>query len=169
MKRLQLGVFTLTAAILVLLTGCATIQDKVSGKVSEGIVDKAVGGKVDVTKDGIKVQKDGTSIESGSDLMWPKSAMGDLPEPKAKFIGIINGNVTAGCTVVLSEMSLDDAQSYVDKLKSLGYKDGLIFSDDDALSYAGKNTANDMAMISYKISSKEGTIQYTPANANKSS
>ncbi|HEY8911256.1 MAG TPA: DUF6591 domain-containing protein [Desulfosporosinus sp.] len=167
MKKLHLGVFILTAAILVLLTGCGTIQHKVSEKVSEGIVEKAVGGKVDITKDGVKVQKDGTSIESGSDLKWPKSTLGDLPEPKAKIVEIINGAVTVGCTVVFSEMSLDEAKAYVDKLKDLGYKDGLIFSDNDGLSYAGKNSSGASAMITYNASPKEGTIGYIPPEANK--
>lgn len=156
----------LIVASLVFMTGCG-MQDKVNEKVSEGIVSKAVGADVDITKDGVKVQKDGVSIETGNDLKWPKSSMGDLPEPKAKIAGILNGKVNEGCTVVLSEMSFDNAKAYAEKLKDLGYTDGLSITDADGLSYGGKNSGGAWATISYNASSKEGTIEYAPAGANK--
>ena len=167
MNKTKIWVLLLIGAILVFMTGCGKVHDKVGEKVSEGIVGKAVDGNVDITKDGIKVQNDGASIETGNDLKWPKSSMGDLPEPKAKITGILNGKVTEGCTIVLSEMSFDVARAYVEKLKEMGYKDGLSFSDADGLSYGGKNSGGASAMISYNASPKEGTIGYTPADANK--
>lgn len=164
MKKANIWVLLLTAVTLVFMTGCGKIQEKVS----EGVVEKTVGGKVDITNDGIKVQKDGASFQSGNDLKWPKSSMGDLPEPKAKINGLVDANNKEGCTVVFSEMSLDDAKAYVEKLKDLGYKDdGLSISDTDNLSYAGQNSGGASAIINYKVSSKEGMIGYTPADANK--
>lgn len=168
MKKTKILVLVLTAAISVCMSGCGKIHDKVSEEVGEGIVAKAVGGNVDITKDGIKVQKDGASIETGDDLKWPKSSMGDLPEPKAKITGILNGKATEGCTVVLSDMSFDVAKEYVEMLKELGYQDGLSISEADGISYGGRNKGGASAMISYNASPKEGTIGYTPAEANKS-
>lgn len=169
MKRTHIWVLVLTAAILVFTTGCGKIQDKVSEKVSEGIVSKAVGADVDITKDGLKVQKDGASFESGTDLKWPKSSMGDLPEPKAKISGlVVNENSNGGGTVIFSEMSLDDAKDYKEILIDLGYKDGISFSDADGLSYGGTNSIGASAVITYNVSPKEGTIQYSTAEANKS-
>ena len=122
---------------------------------------------MDITKDGITVQKDGASIQSGNDLKWPKSSMGDLSEPKGKIIGILNGNTTGGGTVVLSEMSLDDAKAYVEKLKDLGYKEISSFSDASSLLYGGKNIGGATVVMTYNGTSKEGTIQYILVDANK--
>ena len=170
MKKTSIWILVLLATTLVFMTGCGKIQDKVSEKVSEGIVEKAVGGNVDITKDGISVQKDGASFQSGDDLKWPKSSMGDLPEPKAKINGVMDASNKEGCTVVFSEMNLDNAKAYIEKLKELGYKDGgLVISDEDGLSYAGQNSSNATIVFSYKISSKDGMIGYTPSTPADSS
>lgn len=169
MKKTNIWVSVIIATIFVFMSGCGKIQDKVSEKVSEGIVGKAVGANVDITKDGMKVQKDGASFESGTNLKWPKSSMGDLPEPKAKITGlVVNEKNNGGGTVIFSEMSLDDAKAYVEKLMGLGYKDGTSFSDADGLSYGGINSSGASAVITYNASPKEGTIEYATAEANKS-
>lgn len=171
MTKTSIWLSVLITTTLVFMTGCGKIQDKVSEKVSEGIVEEAVGGKVDITKDGISVQKDGASFKSGDDLKWPKSAMGDLPEPKAKINGVMDASNKEGCTVVFSEMNLNNAKAYVENLKELGYKDnGLAISDEDGLTYAGQNSAKASILFSYKISAKDGMIGYTsatPSDSNK--
>lgn len=43
--------FLLIAVILIFITGCGIIHNKVTEKVSEGVVEKASGGNVDITKD----------------------------------------------------------------------------------------------------------------------
>lgn len=169
MKKTNIWVSVIIASILLFMTGCGKIQDKVNEKVSEGIVGKAVGANVDITKDGLTVQKDGATFQSGNDLKWPKSSMGDLPEPKAKITGlVVNEKNNGGGTVIFSEMSLDDAKAYVEKLKGLGYKDGTNFSDANGLSYGGVNSGGAAAVITYNASPKEGTIEYATAEANKS-
>ncbi len=165
MKKLNIGIFLLTAAIVVSLTGCGSVQNKISEKVNEGIAEKAVGGKVDITKDGVKVQKDGVNYETGKDLKWPKEAMGDLPEPKAKIISVVNGDAGKGGTVAYTGMSLEDAKAYAETLKGLGYKGGMSISDGDIISHSGKNENGASVMFIYNTSPKEGSIMYTPAGA----
>lgn len=167
MRKVNFSVLVLTAAILVFMTGCGIMKDKVNEKIGEGIAEKVVGGKVDISKDGgVKVQKDGSSFEGGTDLKWPQSSMGDLPEPKAKISGVVTGK--EGSSIVFSEMSLGDAQAYIEKLKELGYKDGLNMTDSDSLSYTGKNSSGATVMFAYNASPKEGTIGYSSAEANQS-
>jgi hypothetical protein len=165
MKKAYIGVILLSAAVFFSLTGCGSMQDKIAEKATEGIAEKAVGGNVDITKDGVKVQKDGVSYEAGKDLKWPKEAMGDLPEPKAKISAVINTDAGKGGSVTCTEMSLEDAKAYVEKLKELGYKDGMSISDMDLISYSGKNGSGASATFMYNISPKEGSIMYAPKGA----
>lgn len=164
MKKAYIGIIVLAAAIF-LLTGCGSIQDKVAEKTTEAIAEKAVGGNVDITKDGVKVEKDGVNFETGTDLKWPKDAMGDLPELNAKIDSILNDQNGKGGTVVYSGISLEDAKAYVEKLKELGYKDGLSISDADLLSYSGQSNSGASVAFMYSISPKEGSIMYKSADA----
>jgi len=165
MNKSYISVFVLILIIMISITGCGTIQNKIAEKTAEGIAEKAVGGNVDITKDGVKVQKDGVNYEAGKDLKWPKDAMGDLPEPKAKISAVLNADKSKGGTVGYSDMTIEDAKAYVEKLKELGYKDGISISDNDIISYSGKNGNGDSVMFTYNTSPKEGSITYAPANA----
>lgn len=160
MKKSHLGKIILSTVVIFSLIGCGSIQDKIAEKTSEKAASKAVGGNVDITKDGVKVQKDGVNYETGKDLKWPKESMGDIPEPKAKISAVLNANSSKGGSVVCSGMSLEDAKDYTEKLKSLGYKDGASVSETDVLSYSGKNSSEASVSFMYNISSKEGTIVY---------
>lgn len=163
MKKTSIWATVLIVSISLFMTGCGKIEEKVS----EGIVEKAIGGNVDITKDGFKVEKDGVSVETGNDLKWPKRDMGDLPELKGKILGVLKGSVTEGCTVVMSEISIDAIKAYAEKLEGLGYKNGLGFSDTEGLGFSGKNSSGASVTIAYMASSKEGTIQYISAEGNK--
>lgn len=162
MNKSHIGALVLTAALLVPLTGCGSIQDKIAEKVTEEIAEKAVGGNVDITKDGVKVQTDGVNYETGNDLKWPKESMGDLPEPKGKISAVLSDGTTKGGTVAYTGMSLEEAKAYAEKLKEMGYKDGLSISDMDMVSYSGKNSSGASVMFTYNISPKEGAIMYSP-------
>lgn len=162
MKKINIWILVFITAFVVGMTGCGKVQDKVSEKVSEGIIEKAVGGKVDITKDGINVQKDGAGFQSGNNLKWPKSSMGDIPEPKAKINGVMDDRKIDDCTVVFTELDLDNAKAYVEQLKALGYKDdGLVLSDEKSITFMGKNSSKRMIIFSYKIEAKDGIIEYT--------
>lgn len=89
--------------------------------------------------------------------------MGDLPEPKGNISVILNADTGKGGTVAYNEMSLEDAKAYVEKLKELGYKDGMSISDTDMISYSGKNSRGDSVMFTYSISPKEGSIMFKSA------
>ena len=161
MKKASMKTMVLIAAMIVSLCGCGAVQDKVTEKIGEGIAEKAIGGNVDITKDGVKVEKDGVSYETGNDLKWPKDAMGDLPEPKAKISAVLNADAEKGGSLAYEEMSLEDAKVYVEELKALGYKDGLNMSDEDLITYSGKNSDGYSVMFTYTLSTKGGSIMYT--------
>ncbi|MBP1760298.1 MAG: hypothetical protein H6Q63_1215 [Firmicutes bacterium] len=63
-------------------------------------------------------------------------------------------------------MSVEDAKAYVEKIKELGYKDGLSLSDTDMISYSGKNSSGASVMFTYSVSPMEGTIIYTLGGTN---
>ena len=163
MKTTRIGVLVLTAAIFFSLTGCGSIENKIAEKTAEGIAEKTVGGKVDITQDGVKVQSDEVNYETGKDLKWPKGAMGELPEPKAKISAVVNAEAGKGGSVAFGEMGLEDAKAYVEKLKELGYMGGLSISDEDLISHSGKNGSGASVIFNYSISPKEGSILYKTA------
>ncbi|MBP1760297.1 MAG: hypothetical protein H6Q63_1214 [Firmicutes bacterium] len=90
LKKAYIVALILIAIFFVSITGCSSVGDKIAEKTAEGIAEQTLGGKVDITKDGVKVDKDGVSFETGQDLKWPKGTMGDLPEPKAKISAVLS-------------------------------------------------------------------------------
>lgn len=142
------------------LTGCGKVVEKASQKAIEKAVEEAVGGEVSIQEDGIKIEsKDGT-FESGGDLKWPADAMGDLPIPKANVTGIIKDNSNKGCTVSLTDFSIEDANAYLEKLKSLGYEDGFTMEDKEMMMYSGSKDDGSAITFAYNNVPKEGTIFY---------
>ncbi len=165
LKRLKVWGVVATALILILATGCGAAQKKAEQKISDKIAGQAIGGKVESSNNGVKIEANGTTIETGQDLKWPQQAMGDLPQPNGKITAVMNSNSSEGCTVNVSEMSLDDAKAYVAKLKALGYKDGLEINGADGRLYtvSGENSSGASAGFTYDADPKEGTIYYKTA------
>ncbi|NLI93092.1 MAG: hypothetical protein GX434_13160 [Peptococcaceae bacterium] len=165
MKKTYINICIVIMIVILSLTGCGTVQDKVSEKVGEKIAGDAIGGSVDITKDGLKAEKDGVSYQTGDDLKWSKEAMGNIPEPKAKISGVSNAQGEGG-SVTYSEMSLEEAKAYEEKLIDLGYtEDGRSVADNDMMGYSGKNSSGDSVIFTYNIGSKDGSIYYIPSGA----
>ena len=154
-------VAVLLVVIMVLsLCACGKIADKVAEKSVEKLVEKATGAEVDISDDGAEIKVDGASIQSGEDLKWPKDAMGELPEPKAKITFVMMDDATKGGTVALSAMEAADAKAYAEKLKEMGFKDGISIQDEDGVFFGGTRDKGDQVNFSYNIDAKECTIIY---------
>ncbi len=169
MKKAYTSICIIIMIVILSLTGCGSVQNKVSEKVGEKIAGDAIEGKVDITKDGVKIEKDGVSYQTGDDLKWPAEAMGNLPEPKAKINAVTNDDKSVeGGSVVYSEMSQEEAKAYVEKLIGLGYtEEKNNISGNENIGYSGKNSSGDAVVFTYSTSSKDGSIYYIPAGAGK--
>ena len=165
MKRSNFMIILLVLVIVFSLCACGKAKDKISEKTMEKIVEDAIGGNVNITEDGGKVEINGETYEAGENLEWPKDAMGKIPKPAANVTFVMKGDVNTGCTVALDEFSIDDAKEYVDKLKELGFKDGMDMSDSDGIIFSGKDSKGYLVNFVYNSSAEEGTIAYTPEGA----
>jgi hypothetical protein len=101
------------------------------------------------------------NIDFGENIEWPKELMANLPEPKGKVTAVINDESTGSCTIAFAEMSKEDAMAYVDKIKELGYTNGLNVADGESIMAGGTETNGAEAFFTYNITAKEGTISYS--------
>lgn len=108
----------------------------------------------------------GESVNVGENLKWPKEHMGSLPEIKGKITGVLNDEKTQTCSVVFTEMTLDDAKEYIETMKKLGYTNGATISSSEALVMGGTSKDNSEAVFSYNITAKEGSVSYKVKSDN---
>ena len=152
----------LTIFLIISISACGKVGEKIAQKGVEKAVEKATGGKVDISNDGGKIEVDGQSFAFGEKLSWPKDAMGDLPEPKAVVNAVMQGEENKGSMVILS--GFEDGKGYVQKLKDMGYADVMNMEDTQGFVYIGKKTINDqksaVVNITYNLESKDGSITY---------
>lgn len=157
--RKMLGIL-LVVVLVLSFSGCSKITEKIAEKGMEKLVENATGAEVDISKDGAKIEVDGGSIQSGDNLKWPKDAMGDLPEPKAKVTFIMAGEAGKGGSVTISEFDEDDAKKYVEKLKDMGFKEVLNIQDSESIVFGGTSDNGAQVNFAYSPDSKEATITY---------
>ncbi|MFZ7102921.1 MAG: hypothetical protein ACOWWO_09710 [Peptococcaceae bacterium] len=150
----------LIIALVFSLSACSKIEDKIAEKGLETIVEKTTGNKVDISKDGGKIQVDGNTYEAGEDLTWPQEAMGELPEPKGKITYVMKNDAGKGGIVAVAEYKIADAREYVAKLRELGFKDGMDMEDSDGIMFVGKTEQGASVNFSYNSSAQEASIAY---------
>jgi len=161
MRRARFMALLLIVGLFFSLTACGKVSEKIAEKGVEKLVENQTGAKVDITKDGAKIQSEGQTMQVGEKLAWPKDAMGEVPEPKAQVTFVMNAGDKKGCTVAVSGLSNDDAKSYIAKLKEMGYKEIMTMQDKDAMMFAGEKDKVNVT-FTYNISSKEAQISNTP-------
>ncbi|WP_418790825.1 hypothetical protein [Phosphitispora sp. TUW77] len=141
------------------LMGCGSVEDKAAEKAAEKIVENATGAEVDINEDGVTVDSEDSSLQTGQQLDWPEDDMGDLPEPKATITGVIT--VAQGaCTVSFSKMTVNDAKEYMAELTKMGFKNGMNIADQESLALTGARDDGSSVTFAYNIPEQEGTITY---------
>lgn len=159
MKKIRiLLASTMVVALILALTACGGSKKIKLGNGTTGEVKP--NGNVSVTG------KNGESINVGENLKWPKEHMGSLPEIKGKITGVLRDEKTQNCSIVFSEMTLEDAKEYIENMKKLGYSNGMTFSDSETLMISGTAKDNSEASFTYNSSTKEGTVSYRVKGEN---
>lgn len=135
----------LLGVVLILsLTGCGArkkFEDKLTEKITEGIIEKVAGEDVDIDLDDGKINvkdKDGTEWSIGGGE-WPKGkAAGLIPEfNKGKIESVIE--TTEGCMIYIVEVDQKDYEQYMEQLQSAGYTEDVVnYSDSDSIFYSGR-------------------------------
>ncbi len=109
-----------------------------------------------------KITSGDASLQFGADLKWPKDQMKGLNEPKGKITGVMKDDKTGQCSVTYTEMKSEDAQTYVNSLKALGYSGGMNLVDKDGIMFSGTGSNGEELLFTYNVTAKEGMIVYTP-------
>lgn len=172
MKR----IVQLTTVIIILLfalSGC-NIKQKISEKITEGILEKVVGDEADIdingdgitfetdegkvsfgADDGITIEgEDGSVMYSGENSEWPSSQAAEyLPKLEKGTISYVMNSETS-CIVMAGEIDMEDYKEYKNALIKAGF---------DANPF--NNSAEDMEM--YSASRDDGvvvTVSYIPSD-----
>jgi len=181
MKKILLLVLSFLFAALLTACGAGNIANNVAGEASKaaqsaGVQSAALSeseesgpanteepvATTDDTTDvpDVNVSSDSGNLQAGSNLSWPASSMGDIPE--------LSGNITVVLTadgsssVAFSGITQDQAESYVSSLKSLGYQ-GYSYNDDqDGIIFGGQNSTGATVTFAFNSTSGETTVTYTP-------
>jgi len=157
--RTRRAVSVLLIILMVLSAGaCSKIADKIAEKGVEAVMEKATGADVDISKDGTEVKVNGGNIQAGDDLKWPKDAMGELPEPKGKITFVMLDEGKKGGTIALSDMEEKEAQKYIEKLKEMGFKDGMSTQDEEGYYFGGTRENGETVNFTYNIDAKECSL-----------
>ena len=151
-------VILVVVLLLVSLSGCGIRQkaaDKLAGKITEGIIEKATGDNVDIDLDGDKVTVKGSEGETawtmgGGD--WPKDGVAtQIPEfKKGEIASVINA--ADSCWIEISNVSEADYRQYVEALKDRGFKNKVTeFADESSLIYSAYKNEDLMVTASYSF------------------
>lgn len=167
--------FTVILALLFSLCGCSSLVKKAADKAKAEISDQlktdategdgTQGDQTEDTTEGDTTDNgDSTAITTseGKGMSWPSDGMGPIPEVKnCKITGVYTDSTTT--TVSFEGMKPDYADSYIQKLKDLGFSDGAEGSDDSGLYFMKSNDAGDSVWFTYAPDGT-GVIYYTLAS-----
>lgn len=156
-----------------------TIEERAAEKILEGVLDADIDienggedfsintsdGEVDFSinsdGEGVVIEGDGGRVETGSDLAYPTSHMGDLPELNARieFVSTMDEpNISA--SVTYADITMQAAKDYLQLVKSLGYE-GMEFVDDTEITFIASNAKGEGAALTYTDDSKVLFVTFT--------
>ncbi len=157
MKKIFKRLFLLVCLLLMLMSLVAcNIKQKIGEKIGEKIVESALGNKVDIDGNEVKIKgDDGQIVTYGSDK-WPES---DLIKKIPKFEkGTIEGSYSdnKGAIISLKDVKKDDFLKYLEKVKDKFPVNASEYNAEDLITYSGSNDKNITVHISLLI--KEMTM-----------
>lgn len=139
---------------------CMSVTISACGSSGQEDAKKGTAGQVQA---GPTVEKQGNGkaeVDLAKNLKWPEDSMGNLPEPKATITAVLKDSTTGECTVAFSEMSKEDAETYVSELKKMGFSGEMEMADTESIIQSGKLENGSTAVFVYKLTAKEGSISY---------
>ncbi|PKM49025.1 MAG: hypothetical protein CVV02_17905 [Firmicutes bacterium HGW-Firmicutes-7] len=163
-KGLRVFVIILVVTIMTMITSCGKVKDKISDKISEKVSEKVteevLGGKVDIDKNGMTIEGEDGSFQTGENLDWPKDIMGKLPKLKGNIISIWKDE--SNCSIMIQDVDEGDVREYIEELKDLDFKDVLAIDDDNMFMYSGaKEEQEETISVTYSGSDSLVTIAYS--------
>lgn len=155
-------IFIMVILIVASLVACKSPEEKVAEEILGEIMGEDI--DVDLSGDGseFKLESKDGSFEAGNDLNWPSEYMGDLPELKGKIDSIAKDEETKSATIMVTDVSKQDAQKYFETVQSLGYE-GMDMSDDDGMMIMASKVNGDGVTFQYTFSDKVAMVIFARA------
>lgn len=178
-------VVIIVAGMFVLLSSC-NLKEKIGENITEGIIEKASDGEVDIDIDGDEVTystdegevviseedgftmetDDGTIVTSGTNGEWPTDqAAAYIPKLEVGTLAYtLNGSEV--CILEVEGIVIENYQSYEQAIMDAGYtEDKVESSAEDMELYSGKSQDGIVVMICFVPST--GIIQITVDGSEK--
>lgn len=157
----RLLVIVMVFSLLVAVTGCGKLKEKVGEKIAEKATEKLLGDNVDISEDGFEIKgEDGGSFQTGEDLAWPDDVMNDIPKfKKGNIISVWEDE--KNCTMLIEDGDEDDVKDYIEELKDMDFEDGFEANDDDLMMYSGtRESVEDTITVTFSKSDNTVSITY---------
>ena len=160
----KISVILLSILVMLSLASCGvkqSLDEKITEKVTEGVINKATGGEanIDIDKGELTLKgEDGEKI-TFSENKWPKGKAASLiPEFKKGKI-ITAASTDKACTIMIEQVEEKDYAQYVKKLKDQGFTNDVAeFTSGSSQSYGAHLNENTMAFVMYDSEQKALTI-----------
>lgn len=157
----------LTTILILTLSSCVSTSENKTDKPTPTQSEASTSTQPQ-SSDALENEADATT------LSWPVEHMKDLPVPKGtvskiskyldmKYLTPEDTTIPNLIIVEVSDMTKEDAASYVQQLKDLGFSGGLSVSDDENIAFSGVGTNSDAPNginFTYVIDTKTATISY---------
>ncbi len=161
MKRLSAWVLVISCLLVSVLPlgGCGSIKKKAEKAISEKIVEKALGDKVDIDGDKVTVKgEDGEEVTFGGGE-WPESKLTkNLPKFKKGNI-VTSASSDEGIMVFLEKVEIKDFDAYLKEVKKVYDQDVYESKSEEMVTYAASD--GDKTVVNLNFVVKEGTIGIT--------
>lgn len=150
----------LVVFMIALVGGCGVkeqVSDKITEKVTEGVINKALDGEGTVDIDGGKVSikgEDGEEFSFG-DTEWPKDGVAELiPKfTKGKISSVMSSNEI--CGIIIEEVEKSDFDQYAEEIKAQGFtNEPLEFTSNTASTYSALKDENTRISLQYQLEGK---------------
>lgn len=156
MKKIVLVIIMI---VLLLMNGCGAKQ-KMEEKLTEKIIESAVGSNADIDIDGdeVTIKSESGDFTFGS-TEWPKTQLtSKIPEFKSgDIVSVMNSEAYA--MVIIEKVEASDFMDYYEKVKGEFTQESYESKTEDFISYMGTNEDNIVITISY--GSEDKTLSIT--------
>ncbi len=167
-------IVVLISTLMVLTLASCGVREKVnqeiSEKVTEGVLNKATGGAADIDIEGDKLSikgKDGEELTIGGNE-WPDTGAASKI-PKIKNGSVVSAfNSDTSCVIILEKVTQQDFTDYVDEVKALGYtNDAFTYSADESHSYSASAEDGSAISVTYSGGDETISVSFNAASASE--
>lgn len=173
----KMMVIIIIVIVSLLMTGC-NLEEKIGENITEGIVEKASGGDLEVEIDGDNVTystdegemtideedgltfegEDGSVVSAGGEYEWPEDQAAEyMPKFDGGKISYIY-NATDSCMLMVDGLEKDNYDDYIKEVVKKGYTEDKVESTaEDMMLYSG--SSKDGVSIAVYFIPSEGSMQ----------